>query len=71
MERVGSVFRIPINTKRMKENLQTIPSDEVVLRLIACCNEIERERKNYISASDEISRWKKAYDEDIHSFLKK
>ena len=53
-----NVFSLPINTRHMKEGLDNIPKDELVLRVIACCNEIEQERKEYNAAVDEINRLK-------------
>ena len=55
----------------MKEGLQNIPYDELVLRVIACCNEIERERANYNLAVDEINRWKSNYDNAMAESLVK
>ena len=57
-----NVFSLPINTEKMKENLQNIPYDELVLRVIACCNEIEQERANYNLAVDENNRWKSNFN---------
>ena len=58
----NNVFSLPINTGKMKEDLQTIPADEVILRLITCCNEIERERKKYNFIVEDNNRWKSNYD---------
>ena len=61
MDRVN-VFSLPIDVNVMKENLQDIPKDELVLRVVACCNEIERGRGEYNDAVDEINRWKDNYE---------
>ena len=63
MDEVGTnVFSLPINTKVMREGLNTIPVDELKLRIYACCNEIERERREFNLAVDEINKWKSNYD---------
>ena len=60
-----NVFSLPINTGVMKKDLQNIPKDELVLRVVACCNEIERERREYNLAVDEINRLKSNYNNAV------
>ena len=56
-----NVFSLPINTTEMKKDLQSLIPEELQLRLVACCNEIERERREYNLAVDEINRLKTNY----------
>ena len=53
----------------MKRDLQNIPKDELILRVIACCNEIERTRGEYNAAVDriekleeDVERWRNNYN---------
>ena len=59
---VKNVFSVPINTGEMKKDLQVIPKDKLVLRVLACCNEIERERGKYNDAVDEIKMWRNNFN---------
>ena len=53
-----NVFYVPINVGNMKMDLGNVPKNELVLRVVACCNEIERGRGDYNDAVDEINRCK-------------